>query len=58
MAGDAALEEKNYEGPTDDHDRREFASVIAELRDILSMVPHIETARALSQLKQIEEGFW
>lgn len=57
MADDAASSKKNYEGPTDASDRAEFTKMINELRSILSKVKQSETAKALSQLKQIEEGF-
>ena len=57
MANDAAKEKKNYDGPTEAGDDAEFAKIIKDLRGILSKTKHPETAKALSQLKQIEEGY-
>ena len=57
MADDAASAQKNYDGPVDASDRAELAKTINEFRSILAKVSHPETAKALSQLKAIEEGF-
>lgn len=57
MADDIASGGKNYEGPMDATDRAEFTKLIIELREILAKVSHPEKTKALSQLKQIEEGF-
>lgn len=57
MADDAVSEKKNYDGPTEAGDDIEFAKAIKDLRGILSKTKHPETAKTLSQLKQIEEGY-
>lgn len=54
MADDAASVKKNYDVGGDD---AEFTKIIKDLRGILSKTKHPETAKALSQLKQIEEGY-
>lgn len=54
----ADLQQKSvYNGPTDVTDRAEFNNLIAELRTIISRVPHTEKEKAIQQLKQIAEGF-
>jgi hypothetical protein len=54
----ADLQQKTvYTGPTDVTDRAEFNNLIAELRTIISRVPHTEKEKALQQLRQIAEGF-
>ncbi len=57
MADDAVSAKKNYDGPTEAGDDAEFAKAIKDLRGILSKTKHPETAKALAQLKQIEEGY-
>ena len=56
MADDAVSSKKNYDG-IEAGDDAEFTKAIKDLRGILSKTRHPETARALSQLKQIEEGY-
>ncbi len=57
MAEDAVSGKKTYDGPTESSDKAEFATVIGELRNILSKVSHPEKTKALSQLKAIETAF-
>ncbi len=57
MADDAVSPKKNYDGPADASDRAEFTKMIKELREILSIVSQPGVAKALTQLKQIEEGY-
>jgi hypothetical protein len=57
IADDAASPKKNYDGPTENSERSEFARAIRELEKILSKVPHAKAAEAVKQLKQIEGAF-
>ena len=57
MADDAVSTKKNYDGPIEAGDDAEFTKAIKDLRGILSKTKYPETAKALSQLKQIEEGY-
>lgn len=57
MAEDAAAAKKNYEGPIEASDTAEFLEAIKDLRGILARTKFPETAKALSRLKQIEEGY-
>ena len=56
MADDAVSAKKNYDG-IEAGDDAEFTKAIKDLRGILSKTKHPETAKALAQLKQIEEGY-
>ena len=56
MADDAVSAKKNYDG-IEAGDDAEFIKAIKDLRGILSKTKHPETAKALAQLKQIEEGY-
>ncbi len=57
MADDAVSAKKNYEGPTEAGDTAEFTKAIKDLRGIFSKTKYPETAKTLSQLKLIEEGY-
>ena len=56
MADDAVSAKKNYDG-IEAGDDAEFTKAIKDLKGILSKTKHPETAKALAQLKQIEEGY-
>lgn len=57
MTDDAAAERSSYEGPTDPADRADFTKAIKDLRRILARVAHPEAAKAVSQLKVIENAY-
>ncbi|HLM00173.1 MAG TPA: SH3 domain-containing protein [Pyrinomonadaceae bacterium] len=47
----------SFTGPTDVTDRADFNNLLAELRTIVSRLPHIEKEKTLQQLKQIAEAY-
>ena len=57
MADEAVTAKKNFDGPKVASDDAEFRLAIHDLRRIFAKVRHPEKAKALTQLKQIEEGF-
>ena len=57
IVDDLTSANRSYEGPTEKSEREEFAKAINELRAIVTRVSHPEKAKALTQIKQIEDAF-
>lgn len=57
LSDDAVRKDKNYEGPVEESERIAFSKELQEMRSILSRVTRPEAAKAISQLKVIEDGF-
>jgi hypothetical protein len=56
VAEDLASGKKNYDFPSEESDKAEFRKDVREMRSILSKVSHPDAAKALAQLKIIEEA--
>jgi hypothetical protein len=56
IAEDVAREKKNYDFPTAESEKAAFIKDVRETRSIFARVSHPDAAKALAQLKIIEEG--